>query len=159
MTTMPIMMLGSDFQYAFAPSGRSLGADSSLTIPISSTGINPEDIPVGYRVKVDLTTGAIIKDASGRAMLETVSDTKLSTGESARSIWDEIKSNIPNLITATKDTIIAAIKAKHPGMSDADAATIANQGKGFSLAGSMPWLIIGGVGLVALLFMVGTRKR
>jgi hypothetical protein len=65
----------------------------------------------------------------------------------------------PDNIKSTAQ-VIAAIKGQNPGISDADAAKAAGYAQSrFSLGGSMPWIIIGGVGLLAMLFLVGTRKR
>lgn len=143
MSTVPILMLGSDFQYAFAPR---MGADS----------LNATEPAAGMQWKVDPVTGKKLTDASGNYISEPAGT--LSTGESASTVWNEIKGFIPNLIDAGKDTVIAAIKAKHPGMSDSDANKVAAAG-GFNIQSYMPMIIIGGVALVALLFMAGTRKR
>jgi hypothetical protein len=86
-----------------------------------------------------------------------------TTASAASTFWQDVgKLAITQM---TNPQLIAAIKGKNPGISDTDAQKIADAIKanqsagGFSMQEATPWLILGGVALLALIVMMGTRRR
>jgi hypothetical protein len=77
----------------------------------------------------------------------------------ARTWVDDLRDN---LISKVPDITDAGLKIalKQAGVTETQAnTTIAKKNLGFNLAGNMPLIVIGGVALLAILFMAGTRRR
>lgn len=160
----PILMLGEDYVSGRAPTmlgydfvAEDTGAVDSKGKRIYSDGTGSMTYPSIFVVneygQKAMPSGTMAKPAPGSEVPKT------SSGKSYQQVIDSI---LPILKTGLENTpaIINAIRNKNPGMSEAEAAKIANYAKQENmLAQSMPWLVIGGVGLVAVLLLIGTRKR
>lgn len=165
----PVIMLGEDYQSGRAPAF--FGADYPSNA-VGSRNVSEMQTRINYYIDLGYSaTGTGPTSALGMAIRDydkqhgittggTVSASPTtSSGKSYKDILDSItpavKSGFENM-----PAIINAIRNKNPGMSEAEAANVANYGKKQSMVGAnMPWLILGGVGLVAVLFLIGTRKR
>lgn len=174
MTAVPILMLGNDYVSGRAPLGYArgdnplfgydLGPNEIFTGALDSKGrqIYADDsgLPDYPHVFVIDQYGIKTK-AEGRKVTAApgYEAPKTSTGISFDTIWAQIG---PALKTGIENTpaIIAAIRNKNPGMSEAEAAKVAQYGQSkMSMSMAMPWIVIGGVGLVAVLLLAGTRKH
>lgn len=161
---MQVLMLGGDHQYSTG-----LGA-TSLTL--SSADIGTRDIAeMQVRVQYYLDNGQTQANAIAYAKRDYDKDS--AAKQAAGSATSKGTTVIDSLNTLLKQNpglsnladpnawakLVAA--AKGQGYTDADinAMRTASQHSGFNLQSSMPWLVVGGVALVALLLMFGTRGR
>jgi hypothetical protein len=162
-------MLGKSYMNPTMPAGV-FGSSLCGTVPMSS--LSNIALPAGAywisddgaNVTTDTTGHALYADASGNIYNDqgkidsTVVDTKTSTGLTFKDIWN----GLPAIVKAADlPSTIAAIKGQHPGISDAEATRIATLGKsgGFNIQANLPWIVLGGAALLAIVFMMGTRRR
>lgn len=132
---MNVLMLGQDYQYAFAP----LGAEDYP--------------PAGMQWRVDPVTGRKVTDGSGNYIAEPLGTRTSTSSNVLNDIAGFIKSS--GLADAAKDTITGAVAAKY----GSQAAKDYGKTQGWDIGANMPWLVLGGAGLIAVLLIMGTRKK
>lgn len=165
MATIPVMMLGNDmhYQYAFAPS---VGADS-LTSAGSSPAQEPvfwlpkpydfSAVPSGYKLRQPK-----FYNSKGELAFDAVPPGTPGSSNNIADLAKELNVDGNTIINASRDSLIALINRNKPGLSAEEVANMlkaAGKGEGQGLEGNMPWIILGGAALVAVMFMAGTRKK
>ena len=133
----PFDISSSDFWNKLYPGRGDVAANNAYTYRYSD-GLTDEQIYA--QIKIDMGGAG----------------TTTSVGKTVQEIWNGISANVKASDLAT---IILAIKGQNPGLSDAEARAIANSRGGFDLQANMPWIILGGAALLAIIFMAGTRRR
>jgi hypothetical protein len=152
MTPFNVVMLGKSYMNPTLPAGIFGESLFGASLP---AGVEPLTNPDGSAIR-DTTGSALYTDDAGNTYNQN--GEIRSTAAAAPRTWvDDLRDNF---IKKTPDITDAALKIllKQQGISDTQAnASVAK--KGFSLSANMPVIVIGGVALLAILFMAGTRRR
>ena len=158
MAPMSVVMLGSS--HGRVPTipmgvyGASFGATQNFTLIQGTAGEpRPDDLYQGDDGKTydaNFNPVTVSQGSTGGAVTKpTVKSPILTAAEGA--LADVIKL-LPN---AANDVLRAQLISKGYAPAVADKA-LSNR---FNLSANMPWIILGGAALVAVLFMVGSRRR
>lgn len=146
-----VVMLGKSYMNPTLPAGV-FGDSLSASLP---AGAEPLTNPDGSAIR-DTTGSALYTDDAGNVYNQK--GEIRSTAAAAPRTWvddtrDAFIKQFPNITDAGLKILM-----KQAGVSETQTnASIAK--KSFNLSANMPIIVIGGVALLAILFMAGTRRR